>query len=507
MKDCRKPCCTALFPGEVYGDVQEDYEQKQESAHAPGKANLREFAAQEGDLGVGGNVAQQQYAQAVVDHPCYKDDSQVDGADVHDDGADKAGELQGCTVVHQGESFAFRLAVFADDIGLAATENESENEGLDGAEHHQQETTAPEVEFIHGTCGKAENAYQATQEGHGARGGDSLFTLEFQVIFAETDERLDDRNGAGDTGNKEHGEPECLEESAERQLAEYERHGLETEAEGTELGTFFDVIACDKHGHRNHDGAAQDNFGKAVGCTGGQGRKDQVFLGFQVACIAENDSHAEAHGEEHLARCRKPYGGVENFRKVRVPYESKTLADVANGEYAHHKNNAHNQENRHGHLVHAFDALAHAERQKAHVAGERNQEEQDGGRNGAHLGVQHDVVAEEFLHRFVTAGDHFHELARGGIVSERQNPGLYEHVVETDEQRGEQPQRTQVLCPRLFTEDIVESTWGGTVVLVACGASECPFHPGKGDAEEQEGDEVGDDKGSATVRGCLYRKT
>ena len=363
MEDRLESCSTAALPGEVNENVQQNHQRQQESAHAPGKANLREFATEEGDLGIGGNVAQQQHAHAVVNDPCYKDNGQVDGANIHDNRPKEAGELEGCTVVHEGEGFVFRLAVFTNHVGLAATENESENEGLNGTEHHQQEATAPEVEFIDCAGSKAKDSHEAAQERHDTRSGYGALPVNLQVIFAEADQWLDNRDSAGDACDKEHGEPECLEEAAEGQLAEHERHGLEAQAEGSELGAFFDVVAGNEHGHRNHDGTAQNDFGKAVGGACGQGRKHQVFFGFQVASVAENDTHTETHGEEHLARGGKPHGGVKDFRKVRVPNEGKALADIANGKHANHKDNAHDQENRHGHLVHAFNALTHAERE------------------------------------------------------------------------------------------------------------------------------------------------
>ena len=260
--------------------------------------------------------------------------------------------------------------------------------------------------------------------------------MELQVVFAEADQGLNDGNGAGDACDKEHGKPEGLEKSAKGKLPEHEGHGLESETEGAQLGAFLDVVAGDEHRHGNHDGAAQDNFGKSVGSACSQGRKHQVFLGFQVTGVAEHDTHAKAHGEEHLARRRKPHGGVEHFREVRVPHEGKALADVGNGKHAYHQDNAHDEEDGHGHLVYPLDTFAYAEGQKPHVAGEGNQEEQDGGGNGANLGVQHDVVAEEFLHGFVAASHNFHELSGGGIVGKCQNPGLDKDIVEADEQRG-----------------------------------------------------------------------
>ena len=49
-------CGTALFPCEIDSDVQKDYQREQESANAPGKSDLREFATKEGYLGFGRNV-------------------------------------------------------------------------------------------------------------------------------------------------------------------------------------------------------------------------------------------------------------------------------------------------------------------------------------------------------------------------------------------------------------------------------------------------------------------
>ena len=51
-------CLAAFAPGVGDGDVQQDDQQEQESAEAPGEIQLREFRAEEGDLRVGGDVAQ-----------------------------------------------------------------------------------------------------------------------------------------------------------------------------------------------------------------------------------------------------------------------------------------------------------------------------------------------------------------------------------------------------------------------------------------------------------------
>jgi hypothetical protein len=42
------------------------------------------------------------------------------------------------------------------------------------------------------------------------------------------------------------------------------------------------------------------------------------------------------------------------------------------------------------------------------------------------------------------------------------------------------------------------------VVVEACRTAQSPFHPGEGNAQEQECDEVGDNEGTAAVGGCLY---
>ena len=202
-----------------------------------------------------------------MNDPGDQHDSQVNRAHVHNDWPKESGEFQGGAVVHQGESFAFRLAVFANHIGLAATEHKREDECLNRAENHEQEASAPEVELIDRTSGKAENTHKASQEGHGTRGGNGALAAKLQVIFAETDKRLDNRNGAGDTCDKEHRKPQRLEESAKGQLAEHERHSLEAEAEGTELRAFFNVVAGNKNCHRNHNRAAENDFGKAIGGT------------------------------------------------------------------------------------------------------------------------------------------------------------------------------------------------------------------------------------------------
>ena len=89
-----------LLPGVVDGNVQKHHEGEQESANAPGKANLREFAAEESHLGIGGNVAQQEHAHAVVNHPGDQHDCQVNRAHVHNDRPKEAGEFQGGAVVH-----------------------------------------------------------------------------------------------------------------------------------------------------------------------------------------------------------------------------------------------------------------------------------------------------------------------------------------------------------------------------------------------------------------------
>jgi hypothetical protein len=64
-----------------------------------------------------------------------------------------------------------------------------------------------------------------------------------------------------------------------------------------------------------------------------------------------------------------------------------------------------------------------------------------------------------------------------------------------------------VLGPGLLVQNVVESAWGGAVVLVTGCAAKRPFHPRKGNAQKQEGDEVGDNECATTVCGCLHRES
>ena len=61
-----------------------------------------------------------------------------------------------------------------------------------------------------------------------------------------------------------------------------------------------------------------------------------------------------------------------------------------------------------------------------------------------------------------------------------------------------------MLCPGLFTENVVEAARCSTVVMEACSTAQGPFHPREGNAQKQEGDEVRDNESSATIGGCLY---
>ena len=61
-----------------------------------------------------------------------------------------------------------------------------------------------------------------------------------------------------------------------------------------------------------------------------------------------------------------------------------------------------------------------------------------------------------------------------------------------------------MLCPGLFTENVVESTRCGTVMVESCRTAKGPFHPRKRNAQKQEGDEVGDNESAAAVGGRLY---
>ena len=192
----------------------------------------------------------------------------------------------------------------------------------------------------------------------------------------------------------------------------------------------------------------------------GKRRKREVFLGLEVACVAEDDAHAEAHGEEHLACCRHPHLGTGEFGEVRVPHEGEALADTVEREHACHENEAHDKEDGHAYLVGALDTLAHAEREHAHVAGERDEEEYEGYGNGAHA--------------------------------------------EDGRQESDGP---EMLGPALLlVENDVESARCGAVVVAARIAPEAPFHPREGNPEKHESDEVGDDKGAATVGGRLHRE-
>ena len=385
------------------------------------------------------------------------------------------------------------------------TEDEREDERLDGAEHHEQERAAPEVEFVDRAGCKPEDGGEAADEGDCADGRDGLSAAELEVVFAEADERLDDGNGAGDARKEEQGEPDRLQDAAERKRAEHVRHGLETEPEGAELGAFLDVRARDDDRDGDDDRTADDDFGKSVRGAGRKGGENQVFLGFEVARVAPDDTHAETHGEEHLARGRHPDLGVGEFAEVRVPHEGKALADIRERQHAHHEDDAEDKQDGHANLVHAFDALAHAEGEDDHVAGERDEEEEYGDGDGAHACLEHDEVAEELRHRGAALGRDFHELARERVVGEREDPRLDEHVVENDEDGRQEADGTQVLCPGLLlAEDDVERARGGAVALPARIAAECPFHPRERDAQQEEGDEVGDDECATAVGGRLY---
>ena len=499
-------CCAALAPGVGDGDVQQDDQQEQESAEAPGEIQLREFRAEEGDLRVGGDVAQRDEREPIGQRERHEQYNQVGRADILDDGPEEAGKLKLRTFVHQGE----RLVVFGAVVGLHffATEDEREQERLDSAEHHEQERAAPEVELVDRAGCKPEDGGEAADKGDGANRRDGLSAAELEIVFAEADQRLDDRNGAGDACEEEQGEPYCLQDSAEWECAEHVRHGLEAEPEGTELRAFLDVRARDDDRDGNDDRAADDDFGKAVRSAGGKGGENQVFLGLEVACVAPDDAHAEAHGKEHLACGRHPDLGISELAKVRVPHEGKPLADIRERKHAHHEDDAEDKQDGHANLVHALDALAHAEGEDDHIAGERDEEEENCDGDGAYACLEHDEVAEELRHRGAALGRDFHELARERVVGECEDPRLDEHVVENDEDGRQEADGTQVFCPRLLlAEDDVERARGSAVALPARVAAECPFHPRERDAQQEEGDEVGDDECATAVSGCLYRES
>ena len=274
---------------------------------------------------------------------------QVNRANIHDDGAQEAGELEERTVVHCREGFVFarfkfhfgrEIAIGLRFLCLAAPEYKAEEDCLYHAYEHDEVCTAPEVEFIDCTGGEAENSGKATDKRNCADRRDGFFTRKLEVVFAETDERLDDGNRARDACEEQHGEPDRLQEPAERERAEYVGHRLESEAERTELRAFLDVRACDKHCHRDYNRTTNNHFGKSVRSTCRERRKHEVLFRLEVARVAEDDGHAKAHGKEHLACRRHPYLGACKFGEVRVPHERETFADARERKHADHQHEA-----------------------------------------------------------------------------------------------------------------------------------------------------------------------
>ena len=392
------------------------------------------------------DIAERDERETVRCRERYEEHYQVNRANIHDDGAQEAGEFEERTVVHCCEGFVFarfkfhfgrEVAIGLRFLCLAAPEYKAEEDCLYHAYEHDEVRTAPEVEFIDGACGEAENSGKATDKRNCADRRDGFFTRKLEVVFAETDERLDDGNRARDACEEQHGEPDRLQEPAERERAEYVRHRLESKTERAELRAFLDVRACDKHCHRDDDRTADNHFGKSVRGASRERRKHEVLFRLEVACVAEDDGHAKAHRKEHLACRRHPNLGASEFRKIRVPHECKTLADARERKHADHKHEAQNQENRHANLVRTFNALAYAERKHHHVRRKCYQKEYNRYREASDAGFEHDVVAEEFLHPFGSLCNNVHQRARRRIERERQNPRLDESIVENDENRRE----------------------------------------------------------------------
>ena len=420
-------------------------------------------------------------------------DDEVGRADVLDDGPEEAGKLNLASVVHGCEGHVFvRVECFCGDcaggasariVCFTAPEHETEDDRLNHANEYDEERTAPEIEFVNSTGGKTEYGDETSDESDCADCRHGFFAGEFQVVFAETDERLDDGNGACDAREEQHGEPNGLEESAKRKRPENVRHRLETETEGAELCTFFDVCSSDDHSNRDDDRTADDDFGKAVRAASGKRRKGEVFLGLQVTGVAEHNAHAEAHGEEYLACSCHPNLGVRKFGKVRVPHEGEALADSRERKHAGDEDKAEDEQNRHANLVRAFNALAHTETEHGHVGCKCDEEEDDGYGNSADACLEHDVVAEEFRHLFWTLGHYFHQGSRCRVEGECENPGLDEPVVEDDENRRNEGEGTEVLGPPfLLVENDMEGTRACAVAVVSAIAAERPFDPGKGNA-------------------------
>ena len=293
---------------------------------------------------------------------------------------------------------------------------------MDHAHEHNEVRAAPEVELVNGAGCKSEDCGEATDKRNRADRRDGFFSCKVEVVFAEADKRLDNRNRACDAREEEHREPNGLENAAKRERSENVRHRLESKSERTELCTFFDVCTCDKHCHRNHDRTADNHFGKTVCSASRERRKHEVFFRFQITCIAKDDGHAKAHREEYLACCRHPYFRACQLRNVRIPHKRKPFADAGKREHAYHEHEPQNQKNRHANFVRTFNALAHTERKHNHVCDKRYNEENYRDRDAADASFQHNVIAKELRHFFGALSDNVHQGSCRRVERKRQNP-------------------------------------------------------------------------------------
>ena len=242
-------------------------------------------------------------------HP--QQDQQIGRGDVLDDGLVDRRDLHPGPLVHL-------LPALLD------AEHPGEQDDLDGGEHHQEESAAPEVQLVHKAVAQKEDGRLAGQKGRRPQGQGGLAAGEIELVLQKGHRRLDQGHRGGDAGDQQQQEPQPGEQRAQRQLLEDQGHGDEAQVEGPALGHLQRPAPAEEdEGRRDDDGGPQDHLAELVGGRGRQAGQGHVVVLPQVAGVGQNDADAHRQGEEYLPGRLQPHPGVGQLGEIGIPDEAQ----------------------------------------------------------------------------------------------------------------------------------------------------------------------------------------
>ena len=176
----------------------------------------------------------------------------------------------------------------------------------------------------------------------------------------------------------------------------------------------------------------------------------------------------------------------------------------AEGEHAHQNHQGGDQQHGHADFAEALDAARHAAVDQEEVEGKGEDEEDEDARGGDIPGGavrrRAYIVGEEAL---VVRSVRQLQVAHGGVVGVAEGPALQVHVVHADGERGEQGEHAHI-APAAGAGEALEDARAGVRTQHAAAPADGPLYPAEGDAQQQEGAEVGDHERAAAV---LRRQT